>query len=209
MLDTKKHNCRLPESWMKYTLNDIESMIRNLPVPITDKIRKEDRINSDRIKLPLFTSVFDNLCSLLGCFPSQDLYAGYYLAQLNDEQLDFFGAEIFKRARRNALTLIREYHFYFLLKENTNYRIIFSYEYDQKGVDFVIENEYGQKYGLQLVTLTNNNGKLAKKYNMFKKLDFPVILLPISRATAQKINGYWLYGEDSLDVIRGGINNGV
>jgi hypothetical protein len=191
---------RLPDNWYSYSLDSIEKMINVLPKPILDKIPRNSVLNNDstKIRLPMLNSLFDKLCSLLGYYPSQDMYAGYYLAKLDSEVLNYYTAEIYKRSRRNYLSLLREYHFYFLLKEKyPGCQIVFDQEYDLKGIDFIIKD----RLGLQLVTITGNNNYLYKKHSNYSKLDIPTILLPIMRSDAKIINGYWLYNDCHLKII--------
>lgn len=195
---------RIPDNWEQYTLDDIENMIKKMPKPITDSLRSNGILNSDKLDLPLFTEVFDRLCGLLGYFPSQDMYAGYYMSFLTDEHIDFYTSEIYKRARRAYLSLIREYHAYYLIRNYyPHHKIIFDLEYDREGVDFLLllNGQEEKKLGLQLTIATFKNRFIGKKQEAYHNKPFPVIMLPLAIGTARIVNGYWLYDKKHIDIL--------
>jgi len=194
---------RLPRTWEDYSLEDIETMIKSLPKPKLTRIKENAVINKDFKKLPAFTETFDRLCDLLGKFPTQEVYAGYYLAQAElVDDFKTFPPEIYLRAMRNYMSFVREYHLYFLLRENfPEYRVIYSSKYDKIGIDFVLKNKRF-RLGIRSHTNTKNAwAKMAKK-NHYMKESIPVFDLVVDSKDCYKLNNFWLYGKKHIEQIK-------
>lgn len=192
-------------SWLDHvSLKEMEQIIKRLPQPIVEHIEYNSIINEDSGVLPYFSLVFDELSRLLSTLPTQDLYAGYYLAKVMELQDVSIEPQIFRRARRNYLSFVREYHLYVLLKTlYPNYTLIYDRELDMIGIDFLLVNKRKTIALCTYIASGSSYKKLIKKKLIHqRRKDYDtvhdIVELPINSTNAKILNNYWLY--DTQDI---------
>jgi hypothetical protein len=197
-------------------LDILEKQIARLPPVEQVHLSNTSEANKELPNLPSFSYTFDELCNLLQTLPTQDVYGAYYLKSAVDNGC--IEPDLFLRAKRNYLSLLREYHLFLLLRDKIKIKkLYFNRLLDALGYDLVIESRH-KKYGIRSFVGTpfsyqkygfKYGGKRAKLIQSFLGIS-EIIDLPITRSEARIVNGYWLYDEQEVYNIlaRRGIING-
>lgn len=156
-------------------------------------LRTESRSRSDEVEKrknikPSFVAFFYYYLFLHKRIPSQSQYTKFYLdLNINWVNQEFDTNSItylLGRIARFYPSMLRDYHFYHLLKESEFFEEVrYSLEEDIFSKNDILVKRNGEWYGLQMRTLTNNSTYFYNKkenrnfkQSYVKSIDFPIHL---------------------------------
>lgn len=162
--------------------------------------------NVDPYGLPRFNVAFDECCRIYGRIPTQVEYANYYITDaedyLKENRLNVNGFS--QRAARNYACYIREYQLFLLVKEAFPDGLVeLDLEMDNRGVDIIVTEPNGVRFGICSFTDTMNGRAWSKAKDIARRwrIEFPLMDLAINIRNAKVINGYWLHDERHINQI--------
>ena len=152
-----------------FTTKDIEKRMQQHTLRVTNQPR--DPFIEEKIQLPIFATLFYYFVAKHQTFPTQAAFIKSYFAMHKDYLEKVIPREkipaLYGRLSRCYPSLVRDFHFYHLLKESDNLNsVLFCLKYDLQAKIDVFINSHEQWFGIQLRTKTqNSNNFYNKKYN--------------------------------------------
>lgn len=174
------------------TVNDIENFCRNSELNMSNKLKEE--FVEKRCNPPLMASYFYYFIYYHEKLPTQKDFRDFY-CRLN---FQWIGKKIGLKYRkafearldRFYASIMRDIHFYHLMKEKTSFKIEFTLENDiEKKLDLLVDNEE-ELFGIQLRVDTEdslNYAILKDGRNAVKAVDVTMIDFPIDLRKAKKV----------------------
>lgn len=175
-----------------YTSEDIENILASSELKVTG-LPKSDFIEN-QVSLPPFAAYFYYYLYSHKQIPTQEEFIHSYIKFYYPELLKIVPREEMKnlRARLSRFypSIIRDLHFYHLLKESNQFQaVLFNLKMDLEGKVDVFVKQNGRWYGLQLRTLTARSNYYYEKKKYRNPIETKAVLLdtPIDLSNAKNV----------------------
>ena len=193
---------------------EIEKQIQSYPYSGENKER--DEFVENKLRMPPMIYAFYGFIFFSGKVPSEDEFTEEYLqnpffskvgnnnyeVSLNEEKHLVSKSALKARILRTYPSLIRDFHFYCLVRESNYFEHVFyscnDDYYDKVDMKVIYK---GKWFSLGMLLDSSRSEEFRQKKQFRHKNDEDVIYIKLSKDKCRKCGKFWLYTEEHVDLV--------